>query len=160
MYWNMSLEYHVNVTIFFLQKFVTLASFKSPVGTGVEWEGGGSQGPITFFFLPFQVEYIAGGATQNSMRVAQWILGKPKSTAYFGCVGTEESGKLLEKVAKEAGVDVRYQKSEEHPTGKCAVLITGHHRYRRVEKEEASNGCCFPTNNNALSTNFPGVSRS
>ena len=35
------------------------------------------------------VDYIAGGATQNSIRVAQWLLsdlGK-ESVAYFGCVG-------------------------------------------------------------------------
>jgi hypothetical protein len=34
-----------------------------------------------------QVDYIAGGATQNSIRVAQWILGTKNATAYFGCVG-------------------------------------------------------------------------
>jgi adenosine kinase len=33
------------------------------------------------------VDYIAGGATQNSVRVAQWILGLKNATAYFGCVG-------------------------------------------------------------------------
>ena len=31
----------------------------------------------------FDVEYIAGGATQNSIRVAQWMLGAPKSAAYI-----------------------------------------------------------------------------
>ena len=55
----------------------------------------------------FQVEYIAGGATQNSMRVAQWILGTPKSTAFFGCVGQDETAATLEKCAADAGVDVR-----------------------------------------------------
>ena len=80
------------------------------------------------FFSP-QVDYIAGGATQNSIRVAQWVLGKPEgAAAYFGCVGRGESGQRLEKVAKADGVDVRYQKSDDHPTGKCAVLITGHSR--------------------------------
>ena len=34
-----------------------------------------------------KVDYIAGGATQNSIRVAQWLLEKPQSVAYFGCVG-------------------------------------------------------------------------
>ena len=36
-----------------------------------------------------KVDYIAGGATQNSIRVAQWLLkdlGK-ETVAYFGCVG-------------------------------------------------------------------------
>ncbi|XP_023341038.1 adenosine kinase [Eurytemora carolleeae] len=84
-----------------------------------------------------EVEYIAGGATQNSIRVAQWILGKPKATSYFGCVGADESrDKLIEK-AEEAGVNVKYQISE-HPTGRCAVLITGHER-SLVTKLDAAN---------------------
>ena len=35
-----------------------------------------------------KVDYIAGGATQNSCRVAQWLLPVPKSVAFFGCVGS------------------------------------------------------------------------
>ena len=34
-----------------------------------------------------EVEYIAGGATQNSIRVTQWMLNAPKATAFIGCVG-------------------------------------------------------------------------
>jgi len=33
------------------------------------------------------VKYIAGGATQNSIRVAQWMLQEKDATAYMGCVG-------------------------------------------------------------------------
>ena len=84
------------------------------------------------------MEYIAGGATQNTMRVAQWILGTPGATSYFGCVGQDESAKTLEKCAQEAGVDVRYQKNSEFPTGRCAVLITGHER-SLVTKLDAAN---------------------
>merc|ERR1712130_417929 len=35
----------------------------------------------------YPVDYIAGGATQNSIRVAQWVLGQKYATSYFGCVG-------------------------------------------------------------------------
>ena len=35
----------------------------------------------------YKVDYIAGGATQNSCRVAQWLLPDKKSVAFFGCVG-------------------------------------------------------------------------
>ncbi len=63
------------------------------------------------------------------MRVAQWILGTPKMARYFGCIGKDKNGDLLEKVASEAGVDVVYQKDDKHPTGKCAVLVTGLDRY-------------------------------
>lgn len=72
--------------------------------------------------------YTAGGSVQNSLRVAQWILRKPRVTVFFGCVGTDEYSKKLEEKARENGVDVRYQYNESTPTGTCGVLITGHHR--------------------------------
>ena len=65
----------------------------------------------------YEVEYIAGGATQNSMRVAQWILGVPEATSYFGCVGVDDTANKLEKCARDAGVDVRYVSM-----GKASVL--------------------------------------
>jgi len=86
----------------------------------------------------YDVEYIAGGATQNSIRVAQWILKKPNSVAYFGCVGEDKDMEIMSKVAVESGVSAHYQKSKEHPTGRCAVLITGHDR-SLVTKLDAAN---------------------
>ena len=75
----------------------------------------------------YKVDYIAGGATQNSIRVAQWILGLKNASAYFGCVGQDKYSETLESCARQAGVDVRYQTSRQ-PTGRCAVLVTGHNR--------------------------------
>ena len=54
------------------------------------------------------MEYIPGGATQNSIRVAQWITRTPGSTAYFGCIGSDEFGKIMRNFATRDGVDVRY----------------------------------------------------
>jgi adenosine kinase len=55
------------------------------------------------------VEYIAGGATQNSIRVAQWMLQVPGATSYMGCVGNDEFGKkMTETAAAKDGVQVRY----------------------------------------------------
>lgn len=74
----------------------------------------------------YSPQYIAGGATQNSIRVAQWILsgnGKPGQTAYFGCVGNDSFGKQLEECASADGVCVHYMKDEITPTGTCAVLV-------------------------------------
>jgi len=85
-----------------------------------------------------QVDYIAGGATQNSCRVAQWLIPESQSVAFFGCVGTDKSCDILEKVGGEAGMVVAYQKSSDHPTGKCAVLITGQDR-SLVTKLDAAN---------------------
>lgn len=76
----------------------------------------------------FPVQYIAGGATQNSIRVAQWMLKIPGSTSYFGAVGADEYGATLEKCALEDGVKVIYQKNPDVPTGTCAVLVNGGER--------------------------------
>merc|ERR1712013_402868 len=85
----------------------------------------------------YKVDYIAGGATQNTIRVAQWILGKKSLCSYMGCVGRDDSSKILEEKAKEAGVNVKYQYSDK-PTGRCAVLITGQDR-SLVTKLDAAN---------------------
>jgi len=75
----------------------------------------------------YEVEYIAGGATQNSIRVAQWMLGKEPATAYIGSVGKDEYADTLAKKASEGGTTVEYFKADV-PTGTCAVLITGEDR--------------------------------
>ena len=75
-----------------------------------------------------KVEYIAGGATQNSIRVAQWVSGTPGTTAYVGCVGKDAFGEQLEKAAAGDGVKAAYMKTGEEPTGTCAVLVKGGER--------------------------------
>ena len=77
----------------------------------------------------YKVQYIAGGATQNAMRVAQWMLKDQKGmTAFMGCVGDDAYGKQLEKCASEDGVLVHYMKDPTTPTGTCAALVLGGER--------------------------------
>jgi len=76
----------------------------------------------------FPVEYIAGGATQNSIRVAQWMLNTPGATAFIGCIGEDKFGEQLESAAKGDGVNVQYFKQSAVETGTCAVLVTGGER--------------------------------
>ena len=57
------------------------------------------------------VDFIAGGATQNSIRVAQWILGLRHATSFIGCVGRDKYGETLEAKANEDGVRVHCQVS-------------------------------------------------
>lgn len=73
-----------------------------------------------------QVKYIAGGATQNSMRVVQWMLGKghEKVCSYMGCVGDDEDGKRMADIAKGDGVHVLYMITTEEKTGTCAVCVS------------------------------------
>lgn len=74
------------------------------------------------------VEYIAGGATQNSIRVAQWMLQVPGATSYMGSVGNDEFAKKMTATATSDGVNVQYMVDESTPTGTCAVCINGTER--------------------------------
>lgn len=71
----------------------------------------------------YNVSYIAGGATQNSIRVAQWMLQEKGATAYVGCVGQDEFGRQLRTCATNDGVAVYYLEDAKIPTGTCACLI-------------------------------------
>eukprot|EP01137_Pigoraptor_chileana_P025057 Opistho-2@93963 len=76
----------------------------------------------------YKVEYIAGGATQNSIRVAQWMLQVPNATTYIGCIGNDEYGKIIRECAESDGVVTSYYVQDAIPTGTCACLITGKDR--------------------------------
>ncbi|XP_061088371.1 adenosine kinase-like isoform X2 [Conger conger] len=76
-----------------------------------------------------KVEYHAGGSTQNSVKIAQWMLQQPHKVAtFFGCIGKDKFGEILKKKAEEAHVDARYFEQSEEPTGTCAACITGDNR--------------------------------
>jgi adenosine kinase len=70
------------------------------------------------------VQYIAGGATQNSIRVAQWMLQAKHATGYIGCIGDDAFGKQLRQQAEGDGVRVQYLVDPQQATGTCACLIT------------------------------------
>lgn len=74
----------------------------------------------------YNAGFIPGGATQNSIRVAQWMLkkaGMENQTAFMGCVGDDEYAKSLRDCAAKDGVLVHYMVDESTPTGTCAVLV-------------------------------------
>jgi adenosine kinase len=74
------------------------------------------------------VEYIAGGATQNSIRVAQWLLQIPGATSFIGCIGKDKFGEEMKKNAQAAGINAHYHEDENAPTGTCAVCVVGGER--------------------------------
>jgi adenosine kinase len=81
-----------------------------------------------------KVQYIAGGATQNSCRVAQWMLtavNQPNMVAYMGCIGMDDKyGQLLAECCEKDGLLTHYMKEPTGtvPTGTCAALIKGGER--------------------------------
>lgn len=90
---------------------------------------GGKQKEIYHTMLEeFEPSYLPGGATQNSIRVAQWLLRRPKATTFFGSVGQDKFADILKSTAENVGVNVRYQVVESLPTGRCGAVITGEDR--------------------------------
>lgn len=76
----------------------------------------------------FKPEYLAGGATQNSIRVAQWLLQRKNATTFFGGVGDDMFKNILQKKAEEVGVNVKYEVHSGDKTGCCGAIITGENR--------------------------------
>jgi len=76
-----------------------------------------------------KLEYTAGGSTQNSIRVAQWMLhDTPQATTYVGCIGKDAHGQTLKNEATQDKVNVQYLEDDTQPTGICAVLVTNKDR--------------------------------
>jgi len=76
----------------------------------------------------YPVQYIAGGAGQNSIRAAQWMLQEANSAGYVGCIGNDDNGKRLKDIATQDGVQVHYLVDEKAPTGTCAALVVAKER--------------------------------
>ncbi|EPQ29039.1 uncharacterized protein PFL1_03329 [Pseudozyma flocculosa PF-1] len=75
----------------------------------------------------YEVTYVAGGAAQNAARCAQYAL-PPNSTAYLGCVGSDDLANQLRAANDKEGLKSVYQVDSSTPTGSCAVVLTGHDR--------------------------------
>jgi len=85
------------------------------------------------------VQYIAGGATQNSIRVAQWMLQAPGATAYMGCVGKDDFADKMKASCEKDGVKTCYMVDTSIETGSCAVLIDGIERSLCTNLKAANN---------------------
>lgn len=76
----------------------------------------------------FKAEYVPGGAAQNTIRIAQWLIGVPKATSFMGCIAKDRFGQILEEKVADAGVQASYMYTDSEPTGTCAVCLTGKSR--------------------------------
>ena len=83
-------------------------------------------------------EYIAGGATQNSIRVAQWML-QTKVASYSGCVGKDEYAERMVAACGKDGVECVYMVDETTPTGVCACCIVDTERSLCTDLKAANN---------------------
>lgn len=92
----------------------------------------------------YDVAYVAGGATQNALRTAQWLLGRPNVSTFFGCVGRDATSETLRAAARKDGVNVVYQYNDETPTGRCAVVVTQNGTCRSLNAHLAAANCFTP----------------
>ena len=74
---------------------------------------------------------IPGGSALNSARSNNWILnnlGHQNCVTYFGSIGTDEKGSVLEKDLTDNGINGNFHKDAETPTGTCAVVVVDKER--------------------------------
>jgi adenosine kinase len=71
--------------------------------------------------------FIAGGATQNTARVAQWQVNEPGAVTYAGCIGKDEFGARMKEECTKDGLTTLYKECDS-ATGTCAVLVKGGER--------------------------------
>lgn len=74
------------------------------------------------------VQYIPGGATLNSIRVAKWMLQEPNTCSFVGCIGEDKFGEIMKQKSQEGGLFVPFMQTKDSPTGTCAVVVTGKDR--------------------------------
>ena len=73
----------------------------------------------------FEVDYVPGGCTLNTLRVCQWLNGGEKCTVFSGCIGNDRFGNILENRIKAEGVKPMLVTSKTgESTGKAVSLIT------------------------------------
>lgn len=76
----------------------------------------------------FPVSRTPGGACQNAIRGAQYLLKTPKACSFVGCIGRDSFGESQLKLCTEQGVDARYMVHPTASTGKCASLVINNER--------------------------------
>ncbi|THD26247.1 Adenosine kinase A [Fasciola hepatica] len=75
------------------------------------------------------IEYLAGGATLNTIKMIQWILDRPNACTYIGCISEDEYGQILKDECEKLKLRPRFQFSTDGAgTGKCAVLLNDKNR--------------------------------
>nr|CAD7259142.1 unnamed protein product [Timema shepardi] len=83
---------------------------------------------VTVFLLCHEVYLNAGGSAQNTARIFQWLVGPQQCCVYFGSIGSDEEGTLVETLLRRSGVHTRYTSHRNLPTGRCLALVHGEHR--------------------------------
>lgn len=71
----------------------------------------------------FPVEYLPGGATLNTMRIAKWMLGTNGVVRFSGAIGSDAFGENLESQIQKSKIESYLVKQKALPTGTCASMV-------------------------------------
>ena len=69
---------------------------------------------------------IPGGSAMNSARAANYFMNhrnRYDTVSYFGSIGEDDKGKVLEDSISSARINGCFHKTNDNPTGTCAVLV-------------------------------------
>jgi len=80
-----------------------------------------------------------GGAGQNTLSMAQWMMQEKGTTIMVGSVGPDSNKNLLEGMMNKNGVRCLYQQLEGKNTGCCAILCCNNNR--SIVASVAASGC-------------------
>ena len=69
----------------------------------------------------FEVEYLPGGATQNTLRTVQWLSQKTGTTSFIGCVGNDENAVKLKNILEKEGIVLHYMTKIGESTGEFTL---------------------------------------
>lgn len=74
------------------------------------------------------IQYSAGGATQNAIRVAQAFISSQSNetlvTSFMGSVGKDDFAVKMKNLIEKEGINGYYYEIDNKPTGKCIVLLS------------------------------------
>jgi len=75
------------------------------------------------------VVYVPGGATLNSIRVANWVAGgKDGWATYSGSIADDKYGKVLKENSEAEGLNMPMYYTTDAVTGTCGVCVVGKER--------------------------------
>jgi len=72
----------------------------------------------------FEVEYVPGGCTLNTLRICQWMSLSESVAVFSGAIGNDNFGEILARTIERQKVKAHLVKVPDQATGKAVSLIT------------------------------------
>jgi adenosine kinase len=87
----------------------------------------------------FPVDYLPGGATLNTIRIAKWMLNESGGAVYSGAIGEDDFAETLKEQVAKCKLETSFFVQSDLPTGTCAALVSGQGHRSLVANLAAAN---------------------